>query len=451
MTKERNQLILEYLFENPIKFNTQNCYSAVCDEFNVNSDVIRGILRRNPTAKQKIEKLYDENSLISNTDISTQINSEYSENVSTGVKSITKKISKEIKSVEELIEEFQIDTSKYEVLKWKCSTWQANRKGGETAQLYAINCEIRPKSPLKYNNILQEIKNIITSEIKNPTGLGKVTDDLYFNPQGQSLFVYLSDSHVGAMTEKDSLYGNEYNSKIFADRMRAVLYKIYNLYTLHHRFDNIYIVNLGDCIDGFNNSTARGGHFLPQNISNKGQFEVYFQVMKSFFDELYAKSITKNLHFVSVGDSNHAGSLEYVLNRTIEIYLNTKYPSINTVVFEKFIEHIELGENTFIFLHGKDSEAMKHGLPLILNDKTEVFLNDYIYQRNIKSKNIYIVKGDLHQSAHQWGKRFKYVNVLSLFGSSKWIQTNFGSGRAGVEFQIVDYKGTYSVHEEIYF
>jgi hypothetical protein len=173
--------------------------------------------------------------------------------------------------------------------------------------------------------------------------------------------------------------------------------------------------------------------------------------MKDFFEGIIKENLTKTLHFISVGDSNHAGALEYVLNRAIEIYLNSIHPQVQTRVFNKFIEHLKLGENTFIFMHGKDSEAMKHGLPLILNDKTEVFLNDYIYQNDIKTKNIYVVKGDLHQSAHQWGKRFKYINVLSLFGSSKWIHTNFGSGRAGVEFQIVDNQGTFSIQEEIYF
>ena len=46
--------------------------------------------------------------------------------------------------------------------------------------------------------------------------------------------------------------------------------------------------------------------------------------------------------------------------------------------------------------------------------------------------------GDLHQSLTQFGKRFRYKRVSSMYGSSKWIHTNFGYTRAAVDFDIVD-------------
>jgi hypothetical protein len=447
--QQRNVEILNFIKEHPINLGTPNCYKEVCDKFFVNTDVIRGILRRNPNLKESL-RLGTSNldTVIEKTSeqvLHFPISTEVSENLITGAKEISKKIDYQIKGVDELIAELQIDTSKYDVIKWKCSTWQSPKKGDNPTQLYAVNCELKPKKLDGQFDLLEAFREII---------LQVPSQNYTKSPQtntGKSLFIYLSDTHVGANVGEDSLYENEYSATIFAKRLDEVLDKVYKLYTLHGTFENIYVVNLGDCIDGFNNQTARGGHFLPQNLSNKQQFEVYFQSMKDFFKYIIEKNFTQTLHFISVGDSNHAGALEYVLNRTIEIYLNAIHPQVQTRVFNKFIEHLKLGENTFIFMHGKDSEAMKHGLPLILNDKTEVFLNDYIYQNDIKTKNIYVVKGDLHQSAHQWGKRFKYINVLSLFGSSKWIHTNFGSGRAGVEFQIVDNQGTFSIQEEIYF
>lgn len=440
--QERNVEILNFLKEHPINLGTPNCYQEVCDKFFVNKDVIRGILRRNPDVKNKLK----ENSSKPYKIFDTPIAAEVSENLITGSKEISKKIDYQIKGVDELIAELQIDTSKYDVIKWKCSTWQSPKKGDNPIQLYAVNCELRPKKLDGQFDLLEAFKEIVSKTSSIPPTKAPLTPF----PK-KSLFIYLSDTHVGASVSEDSLYNNEYSATIFTKRLDEVLEKVQQLYFLHGTFENIYVVNLGDCIDGFNNQTARGGHFLPQNLSNKQQFEVYFQTIKDFFEFLIQKQYSNQLNFISVGDSNHAGSLEYVLNRAIEIYLNAVHPQVKTRVFNKFIEHLQLGNNTFIFMHGKDSEAMKHGLPLILNDKTEVFLNDYIYQNDIKTKNIYVVKGDLHQSAHQWGKRFKYINVLSLFGSSKWIHTNFGSGRAGVEFQIVDNEGTFSIQEEIYF
>ena len=79
---------------------------------------------------------------------------------------------------------------------------------------------------------------------------------------------------------------------------------------------------------------------------------------------------------------------------------------------------------------------MKSGMPLVLNDKTEGFINDYIDRKKLRSKYIHVVTGDLHQSAETYGKRFKYTKVMSMYGASKWIHTNFGSGESGVDYEI---------------
>jgi hypothetical protein len=106
---------------------------------------------------------------------------------------------------------------------------------------------------------------------------------------------------------------------------------------------------------------------------------------------------------------------------------------------QKFLEHFEYGKHVFIFTHGKDNEDRKFGLPLQLNDKTENFVNKYIDYHNIdKSKNIHLIKGDLHNESQQLGQTFRYRNVLSMYGSSKWIHNNFGPGIAGVSFDIVN-------------
>jgi hypothetical protein len=49
--QERNVEILNFIKEHPINLGTPNCYKEVCDKFFVNTDVIRGILRRNPNLK----------------------------------------------------------------------------------------------------------------------------------------------------------------------------------------------------------------------------------------------------------------------------------------------------------------------------------------------------------------------------------------------------------------
>jgi hypothetical protein len=134
------------------------------------------------------------------------------------------------------------------------------------------------------------------------------------------------------------------------------------------------------------------------------------------------------------------GVFDYVVARALEIYVNTKYPFVKTSVQEKFIQHIEYGKHVILFTHGKDTEDMKHGLPLHVNDKTENYINKYLMYHNIdfKNKTVSLIKGDLHRDTSEITYGFRYKNVLSLFGGSKWIGTNFGPTKAGCSFDIIE-------------
>jgi hypothetical protein len=110
------------------------------------------------------------------------------------------------------------------------------------------------------------------------------------------------------------------------------------------------------------------------------------------------------------------------------------------------LDHITFGDHTYIFGHGKDDSDMKSGMPLNLDLKTENFINDYIDRKKIRSPHIHLVKGDLHQSSVNYAKRFRYKNNMSMYGASKWIHTNFGSGDSGVDLEITDLNSE-EIHE----
>lgn len=257
------------------------------------------------------------------------------------------------------------------------------------------------------------------------------------NTNEKALMLYTSDKHIGAHTKEDSMYSNVYNPKEFQRRMWDILKEIKTLSDEFGVFDSIYVLDLGDALDGYDGKTTRGGHELPQNLTSRGQYITYVDVHKQWFDVLVEMNVCNNIHFVCTSNSNHGGDFEYMAMTTVEMYLNMKYPQVKTTVNTKFMNHFSYGDHTFIYTHGKDTEDMRSGLPLSLNDKTEIYINDYIDYNNI-SGYIHVIKGDLHQSSTQFAKKFRYKNVLSLYGSSKWIHTNFGSGVAGVDYDIVD-------------
>ena len=93
-------------------------------------------------------------------------------------------------------------------------------------------------------------------------------------------------------------------------------------------------------------------------------------------------------------------------------------------------------------MHGKDNQNQFKGFPLTLDVKTENYFNEYLDKQGISSsEEVYIIKGDLHQSAITQGKRFTYVSVSSLFGSSDWIMANFGNTPWGCDYMTISKTG----------
>lgn len=262
----------------------------------------------------------------------------------------------------------------------------------------------------------------------------------------KALFIYLADLHIGAKTSNNSLFPNEYNSVIFKERLHHTLVTIKQNKEFFGVFDALYIVNLGDALDGYNAQTTRGGHTLPQNLDNNEQLDTFFEVHKDLFDSIVSLNAAKRIEYVACTNCNHSGNFGYAANRMLDIYLSLKYPDIKRTIITRFIDHIQYGQHTFMFTHGKDDKDMKFGLPASLNEKTENYINAYIHYHRIQTPAIHLVKGDLHLSAKQPAKIFRYKNVLSLYGSSKWVQTNFMVNKCGYNYEIVDKYST-SIYE----
>ena len=256
-------------------------------------------------------------------------------------------------------------------------------------------------------------------------------------PSKKNLFLYLSDMHIGAYVSPLSIYSNPYDKDEVIRRINIILNRVHDLHETYKGFDNIYVCNLGDSLDGYNGQTTRGGHSLPQNMCNKEQIHTFIFVMNYLFTELNKLEYNK-MHYYCVGESNHDGDFGYATNVALETILANK--GVNCTIFDKFIGEFKAGETTFILCHGKDNKDMFKNLPLTLDIKTENFINEYLDTKGI-SGNVIFIKGDLHQSATTYGRRFTYRSVGSLFGSSEWIHKNFGNTCWSCDYSIVDETG----------
>lgn len=319
--------------------------------------------------------------------------------------------------------------------KWKLSTYW-NKQKKNRWEVSAL-CVAKGQEEVT----IQDAEVILTKVFSTVDLAAKTRQAVPKSPNNsKALFVYLSDRHIGAYVNGIAMYENKYDATEYKDRMDSVYYHILKMHHIFGVFEDLYIIDLGDKMDGQNGQTTRGGHKLPQNMSNKQAFETAISVEKKFFDDLIEDNIAVKYHVLQNCNSNHGGDFDYMVNRSLEMYLNAVYPWVKTRMLTKFIEHEVYGEHVFLFTHGKDDEDMKHGLPLHLNDKTENYFRKYMMYHNINPELAYvsIVKGDLHMANSQDTYGFRYRNVLSLFGGSKWIGTNFGPNRPGVCFDIVE-------------
>jgi len=286
------------------------------------------------------------------------------------------------------------------------------------------------KTEVQDNDVIESLQKIIEDGV-TPFGVRASR-----SKNDKMISIFSSDKHIGAMTARNSIYSNDYDRDEIFIRHEKLVDNILDEHTTFGQFKKLVFYDLGDALDGNNGQTTRGGHNLPQNMDSREQIDTFIEVTIKTMETLINADIAEEIWFIATTNCNHSGSFGHGAVRAVQMYLQAKYPQIKTFVTAKLLDHITFGEHTYIFGHGKDDSDMKFGMPAVLNDKTEGFINDYIDRKRIKSKYIHVVTGDLHQSAETFAKRFRYKKVMSMYGSSKWIHTNFGSGEAGVDYEV---------------
>ena len=81
----------------------------------------------------------------------------------------------------------------------------------------------------------------------------------------------ITDVHIGMDTDIDNntMYSCEWNKEELMKTAQVVIDKTIE----EQESDILYIDELGDLLDGFNAQTTRGGHALPQNLTNEQSFD----------------------------------------------------------------------------------------------------------------------------------------------------------------------------------
>ena len=292
--------------------------------------------------------------------------------------------------------------------------------------------------------IAEQLERIIAERI-SPVDF---TPPVPINDTNEVYVLATADKHVGAKISEESIYEDLcYDADVFRKRMDFLADEVILAAGQRSGFDKFVCFDLGDGVDGFNQSTTRGGHQLPQNMTSIEQYSTYVNVHLDFFEKLILAGAARNYLFLGASNSNHGGDHDFICMDTVGRILATKYPDIfDYHISAKFIDSINLtvGEINYgyLYCHGKDKRDRKRGLPLKLDDKTTLYLDGlYDYYGYSRTDSVSVLKGDLHQGGVEWTNKWEYINVPSVFGSSDWVINNFGYTRPGAYYEVLTARG----------
>lgn len=256
-----------------------------------------------------------------------------------------------------------------------------------------------------------------------------------------------TDVHIGMDTDSDnnSMYAVEWNKSSILESARQMVDK-----TIQTQKSNVLIVDeLGDFLDGFNAQTTRGGHALPQNMTNEEVFDCALEFKMILVDGLINKY--DKISFNNICNDNHAGAFGYFVNKAFKDIVRVKYPKVEVNNHRKFINHYFVDDICFIISHGKDDKSLKFGFKPFLDSKGLEKIDQYCKQNEIYRNSSLIIfkKGDSHQCLFDMATSddFYYYNYPALSPSSQWVQTNFKAGRRGFANEsFKDLSGTMDVN-----
>ena len=241
----------------------------------------------------------------------------------------------------------------------------------------------------------------------------------------------ITDVHIGMDTDVDNntMYSKEWNKEELLKSANIVIEQ-----TLEEQESSVlYVDELGDLLDGFNAQTTRGGHSLPQNMTNEEAFDAALEFKLKILYGL-VETYTE-IHFNNICNDNHSGAFGYFVNEAFKQIAELQFENVTVTNHRKFLNHYFVGNICFIISHGKDDKSLKFGFKPQLDFKGAEKIDQYCKQNKIYKNSDLVIfkKGDSHQALFDMctSDDFYYFNYPALSPSSNWIKNNFKLGRRG--------------------
>ena len=240
-----------------------------------------------------------------------------------------------------------------------------------------------------------------------------------------------TDVHIGMDSDSDNntMYKREWNKVELMKSADIIISE-----TIKEQESNIlYVDDLGDLLDGFNGVTTRGGHLLPQNMTNEECFDAGLEFKMKIVHGLV--NHYDKIFFNNICNDNHSGAFGYFVNKAFKEIAELQYDNVTVTNHRKFINHYFVNKICFVITHGKDDKSLKFGFKPHLDFKGAEKIDQYCKQNGIYKKSDLVIfkKGDSHQALFDMctSDDFYYYNYPATSPSSNWIKNNFKLGRRG--------------------
>jgi hypothetical protein len=325
------------------------------------------------------------------------------------------------KEIEELVQVDGINTRVARV-------WNKSNKAG-TEWDYSVDIRYGMTDFYSKEELSQKLKELLPSVKPQSITVTNVP------PTEDMLIIYISDIHAGAVNSELSIFDNNYSESILNIRLDKVLQEAIDL---GKSFQKVAIVNLGDSVDGYDGFTVSRKHHLGSE-SNKRQFDIFVHALSHFYNKVLNSGLGEEYMIWNCLNSNHDGNgMSYMANKAVELHISSMYPDVIFKQQEKFIDGFEIGTHKFYFTHGKDAKLMKYPMKKYVDDKLDAWMMQYTQQfgNGVYEWN-HLRRGDLHMFVHEYCKFGDSLLVPSVYGSSEYIEINYGNTRAGAVLEQV--------------
>jgi UDP-2,3-diacylglucosamine pyrophosphatase LpxH len=271
---------------------------------------------------------------------------------------------------------------------------------------------------------------------------------LRYNPSKpkNALVVVITDTHVGMAPNPKSyaMFKRTWTTEDIMGYVDNIIQEVRNEYDGEQ---DIFFLDLGDFMDGYEGQTTRRGHHLPQNLDSREALKIGAEFKLQLLDGIQ-QATGANVISHHLCNDNHAGTYGWVVNQYAKVLCENANKRIAFNVHEQFIVHFTYADKIILLCHGKDESEQKFSpFTIPIGKKGEKLIRDYMKEHNIRD-HVYFFKGDshvMHLDMYSMSG-IDYVSFLPLCPPSYWTQPNFGSGRQGYSiFKLEEGKKNISI------